>query len=74
MILCPFFDKKLKGVNNLIELSEKAKINVNTETFVAILLKSTVLDSLFILDNAEIIKRSADLCKNLFAMDTFPQK
>lgn len=72
LILCPFFEKKLKGVVGLIELAEKNKMHPNSSEFVKFVLKEKIFDSLFAFDNAEIMKKSAEFCRVLYYNDDFP--
>lgn len=59
MIMCPYFDKKLKGVIGFQELAEKNKMQPHASHFVKILLNEKIFDSLFSSDNAEIIRKAA---------------
>lgn len=52
MVQCPFFEKKLKGVINLIEIAEKNKLCPDSDLFVDVLMKHNILECLFSIDNA----------------------
>ena len=42
--------------------------------FIQTLLKYKIFDSLFLADNAEIIKKSVEFCKSLSFNELFPQE
>lgn len=74
MILCPFFEKKLKGVIGLIEMTQKNKVHPNASDFINFVLKQNIFESLFAFDNAEIMKKSVEFCKALYYNDEFPSE
>lgn len=69
MIMCPFFEKKLKGVVGLIEMVDRNKVHPNASELVGFVLKHKILESLFAFDNAEIIKKSVEFCRVLYYND-----
>ena len=58
MVLSPYFDKKLKGVIGFQELAEKNKMQPFAGYFIKMLLNYKIFDSLFLVDNAEIIRKA----------------
>lgn len=72
MVICPYFDKKLKGVIGFQELAEKNKMQPYANHFITILVEGKIFDTLFSVDNAEIIRKAVEFCKFLYYNEMFP--
>ena len=67
MILCPFFERKLKGISHIIQVFERHESLINkNDQFKVWIRKSKLFETLFLFnDNLELIKKSCELTRFL---------